>query len=77
VRNTNNYSKYITMAVNYTGSRNMNVAIINDKAAVALFTILYMLRSTHPQVELHCDKPTSSCASNTAVSIIYVINNFM
>jgi hypothetical protein len=37
---TNNYSKYFTVAINNISSRNMSVAIINDRSAISLITIL-------------------------------------
>jgi hypothetical protein len=41
---TNNVSKDFTVAVKNTCSGHMNEAILNDKSAVSLITVLYTLR---------------------------------
>lgn len=43
MHNTNNYWKYLTVAVSNTHSRNMNVAILNDKSVMSFITVLCTL----------------------------------
>jgi hypothetical protein len=66
VHSTNNYSKYFTVTVNNTRSRNMSVAILNDISDFPNHRIIH-IKMNISTGDLHCKKPTSLCARNTAV----------